>query len=111
MAYVYKDGERINLDSSSNDYDISYSWECTSNLKYELVSIKEENTTTTDSRKIIVTALNPPSATTGWAYYVKLNVSIKEKETKNSDISLSKTTDVYCYYPIDVLVSDNYSAE
>jgi hypothetical protein len=109
MAYVYKDGERINLDSGSNDYDISYNWECTSNLKYELVSNKEENTT--DSRKIIVTALNPPSATTGWAYYVKLNVSVKEKETEDSDISLSKTTDVYCYYPIDVLVSDNYSAE
>jgi hypothetical protein len=110
MAYVYKDGERINLDSNT-DYTISYSWEGTDNLWYPNAKKDEKGNYILDEKKLTIAGLKLTNSETNSAYYVKLTVSVKEKETEDSDISLSKTTDVYCYYPIDVLVSDNYSAE
>jgi hypothetical protein len=110
MAYVYKDGERINLDSNT-DYDISYNWESTDNLWYPNAK-KDEEGNYIFEKKLTVAGLKLTNSETNSAYYVKLTVSVKEKEAEtNSNISLSKTTDVYCYYPIDVLVSDNYSAK
>jgi hypothetical protein len=119
MAYVYKDGERINLDSNT-DYTISYSWEGTDNLWYPNAKKDEKGNYILDEKKLTIAGLkltnsetnSETNSKTNSAYYVKLTVSIKEAEAEtNSNISLSKTTDVYCYYPIDVLVSDNYSAE
>lgn len=92
-CYVYKDGELINNKTSS--YTITYKWQGFN------VTIRSNEASGTPSKQIVVSgdgvcAAEGPSA--DLEFYVKVQVTIKEKN--------SNPINIYASYPIDVIIGD-----
>lgn len=92
-CYVYKDGELINNKTSS--YNITYKWQGFN------VAIRSNEPSKTPSKQIVVSgdgvcAAEGPSA--DLEFYVKVQVTIKEKN--------SNPINIYASYPIDVIIGD-----
>lgn len=92
-CYVYKDGELINNKTSS--YNITYKWQGFN------VAIRSSEASETSSKQIVVSGVNPiaaESSSSELEFYVKVQVTIKEKN--------SNPINIYASYPIDVIIGD-----
>ena len=92
-CYVYKDGELINNKTSS--YNITYKWQGFN------VAIRSNEASETSSKQIVVSGVNPiaaESSSSELEFYVKVQVTIKEKN--------SNPINIYASYPIDVIIGD-----
>lgn len=92
-CYVYKDGELINNKTSS--YNITYKWQGFN------VAIRSNEASETSSKQIVVSGVNPiaaESSSSDLEFYVKVQVTIKEKN--------SNPINIYASYPIDVIIGD-----
>lgn len=92
-CYVYKDGELINNKTSS--YNITYKWQGFN------VAIRNNEASETSSKQIVVSGVNPiaaESSSSELEFYVKVQVTIKEKN--------SNPINIYASYPIDVIIGD-----
>lgn len=92
-CYVYKDGELINNKTSS--YTITYKWQGFN------VTIRSNEASGTPSKQIVVSGANPIAAegpSADLEFYVKVQVTIKEKN--------SNPINIYASYPIDVIIGD-----
>ena len=92
-CYVYKDGELINNKTSS--YTITYKWQGFN------VTVKSNEASGTPSKQIVVSGANPIAAegpSADLEFYVKVQVTIKEKN--------SNPINIYASYPIDVIIGD-----
>lgn len=92
-CYVYKDGELINNKTSS--YNITYKWQGFN------VAIRSSEASETSSKQIVVSGVNPiaaESSSSELEFYVKVQITIKEKN--------SNPINIYASYPIDVIIGD-----